>query len=331
MAIKIERSTLSTSDPLVRPSDNLFLPRGGAFHLALLSGYAYGLMDESFLREGMLVSSAAQSFITIVHCAATKRTSLCQTPTNLCDFSCFAELFSWLAEDSPAASVEVLIVYDPTTSTPSPTFQASLRSSAAPSIALTFSTELQPSPFTLIEVAKVTARTRILQIPFGYGIHVAATSAIEEGSRMNNLWSGILGIEAALRQMKNQSPRPPPMQYDGTRIAPRLPTISDDVQTLLKGAWEKEGRGRGAVEGFLMDKIANFERWVDPTTPKGRLEAYLMMCQGQEAFCAVCGSNGEVLRCSGCGWATYCSPMHQRDNWAHHRSWCKKNRRSTHS
>ncbi|ORY86723.1 hypothetical protein BCR35DRAFT_313278 [Leucosporidium creatinivorum] len=51
----------------------------------------------------------------------------------------------------------------------------------------------------------------------------------------------------------------------------------------------------------------------------------------QGSWCAYCGKSEGLRRCSGCAWETYCSVEHQKLDYADHRSWCMKNRKSTSS
>lgn len=327
MPIQVERVTLSSTDPRVRPSDCTLDRHGGASHLALLSPSAFALMDDSFYREGVLLAYSPpgkSSFVSVVHARGGKRTSVCQAPTNLTDFACYAEQFKWLAEGSPTSFIDILIIYRPN-SRPSSTLHTSLRSAAPQNITLDFSAEPQPSPASLVEVTKVTAKTRILQIPIGYVHDPIGTSATQDDSRTDTFWDVILAVEAAYRRVKGQPPRSPPMQYDGKGIVEAPPRPSDEVETLLKEACEENRLARGiGRRGFDEEMLENLVVAMSAPhldTPQFTLDYALLGHQSFGAYCARCGNDRHLLKCSGCGWAAYCSRAHQREDWKHHRSW----------
>lgn len=69
----------------------------------------------------------------------------------------------------------------------------------------------------------------------------------------------ILAVEAAFRRVNCQSPRSPPIQYEGTKLLNKLPCPSDEVQTLLKEICEEnrlaKGVSRQGFDGEMMEKL----------------------------------------------------------------------------
>ncbi|ORY86708.1 hypothetical protein BCR35DRAFT_330588 [Leucosporidium creatinivorum] len=324
MTIEVTQKLLKSPHPLIRPEGAVVVNSPFAplqFIPVKLCCYAY--LEPSTQSEGIIASITTESTLLIAHCAATGRISVSNAVAKGTDWSRYAQQLSWLTKDKNE-EVELLLL------------AVTLELRHAETIDL----ELESTLRSVAETVGVRLTTKSIDLPpraFSVRINKKnASTSIHTYSR-GEMWNSLARFNefntypvwffvsylAFFQWTINANfggNIPLWMIYDGSnKDLLKLATTSNST------------RPRPTTE----DKAAKMRHGVAMERSefvKERLPHMIGSVAAWGSWCAVCiRQDGPLQRCGGCGWETYCGKEHQNADWEYHKSWCKKNRKSTSS
>lgn len=198
--------------------------------------------------------------------------------------------------------------------------ESKLRSVAeAASISLSYAVEKTEPLVHAVEISKLGATVTELHFNFGKSYNIGPLGDDDE-EPSGSLIAMLSGLEQSVSSVYGH-PQPLWSIYDVQR-KPRVPVLSITARDLLKAmrVATSQQAGRSDVNHGLRD-IAGAGFLVTPEDQTQLLYSTLLGIVASPGWCSVCGSRDDLEKCSGCGWETYCSPEHQREEWTHHKSW----------
>ncbi|ORY78050.1 hypothetical protein BCR35DRAFT_305213 [Leucosporidium creatinivorum] len=338
MPIEVKQRSLGPDDPVMSFAAVMGAPPIGAGRLQqllALQTYMYASLTPKSPKVAAFSIVSRGSDVLVAHCSATKRTTVSTPGKELTNWSSYGEQLKWLTDGKPG-SAELLLIYLDGTSAPPNSLRSTLLALAEPmSIALDYDERASPSTAHLIEVSKINAVTTLIHASADKSLNHILTNPPPPEMFIVMICGALLLFQGCVAEI-DRVPVPLWKRYDGQKGWSRLPILSDLARSLLQQArmdrFAGDGTRKGISRNTLASSIAGYIKDPSSAGSQSAEQAVLKTVQGLTAFgafCAVCGKLGDPKKCGGCQWETYCSVAHQKEDWPHHKSWCKKNSKTT--